>query len=460
MTPKTVAVGGRVLVADDQPDVLESLNALLMRKGFGVETVHSPAAVLRAVREREFDAVLMDLNYARDTTSGREGLDLLPQIRDIDDTLPVLVMTAWGSIESAIEAIREGARDYIEKPWDNTRLVATLHNSIELGRALRTSRLLRDENRLLRGEGVPVFLAESPVMQPIKTLIQRVGPSDANVLITGEHGTGKEVVARQLHAMSPRSAGAFVPVNVGGLAEHVRESEMFGHVKGAFTDAKTNRAGFFELADRGTLFLDEIANTPPSLQATLLRALETGEFQRVGSSQPRAADVRLLSATNARLDEEISAGRFREDLLFRLNTVEIQLPPLRERGEDIPLLAGHFLRRYGERYRKKNLVLDSEAMKALLAHPWPGNVRELDHTIERAVLMSEGKTIGASSLGLKHEQGGSRSLEYLTLREIEDHYVHAALRRHGGNVSAAAKSLGISRASLYRRLKEATTSDS
>jgi DNA-binding NtrC family response regulator len=453
MAVDTLGAGGRILIADDQHDVLESLELLLTRKGFNVAAASSPAALLRALKNEEFDALLMDLNYARDTTSGREGLELLPLIRDIDDILPVVVMTAWGSIESAVEAMRGGARDYIEKPWDNTRLLATLQTNVELAQALRTSRRLRGENRLLRGSDIPTFIAESPVMQPVKSLMQRVGPSDANVLITGEHGTGKEVVARWLHAASSRATEAFVAVNIGGLAENVRESELFGHVRGAFTDAKSDRVGLFELADRGTLFLDEIANTPASLQATLLRVIESGEFQRVGASRARTTDARILSATNAMLEKEVSDGRFREDLLFRLNTVEIHLPSLRERKEDIALLAGHFLGQHTERYGKPNVEFAGEAMQVLLAHSWPGNIRELDHTVERAVLMCDSDVIRTKDLGLRSDRYGETPLEECTLREIEDYYVHAALQRSGGNVSAAAKSLGISRASLYRRLQ-------
>ncbi|NIM47758.1 MAG: response regulator [Gemmatimonadales bacterium] len=442
-----------VLVADDQSDVLESLRLLLKGENFSVETAASPAAVLRALEAKDFDAVLMDLNYTRDTTSGREGLDLLPRIRGMDETLPVVVMTAWGSIEGAVEAMRRGARDYIEKPWDNTRLLATLRTQIELGSALRTTRRLRDENRLLRGEGYPTFIAESAAMQPVLRLMERVGPSDANVLITGEHGTGKEVVAQWLHAASTRAGKPFVTVNVGGLAENVFESELFGHVKGAFTDAKTDRVGRFELADGGTLFLDEIANIPSTLQSKLLRVLQSGEFERVGSSRTRRAAVRLLSATNADLATEVAEARFREDLLFRLNTVEIHLPPLRERREDIPLLAAHFLQQHARRYGNAPRGIDSGAMEALLAHQWPGNIRELDHVVERAVLMAEGEHLGVGDLGLHQSTDGTPSFEDMTLDEAEHVLIQRALKRFNGNVTEAAKALGVSRSALYRRIQ-------
>jgi DNA-binding NtrC family response regulator len=441
-----------ILVADDDPDVLEALRLLLVAEGFAVETARSPGGVLAAVERRDFDAALVDMNYTRDTTGGVEGLDLLSRLQQLDGTLPVLVMTAWGSIEGAVESMRRGARDYIEKPWDNVRLLNTLRAQLELGRALRQTQRLESENRALRRE-VPALLAESPAMQPVLRLIERVGPSDANALITGEHGTGKEVVARALHAVSPRAARPFVVVNLGGLAEGVFESELFGHVKGAFTDAKTDRAGRFEVADGGTLLLDEIGNLTMAQQARLLRVLQAGEIERVGSSKTRRVDVRVLSATNADLAAEVAAGRFREDLLFRLNTVEIRLPPLRERREDIPLLATAVLARFAARYRKTVTGFDAGAMEALLRYAWPGNVRELEHTVERAVLLAEGSAVRASELSLRGPGDGAPRLEDLSLEAVERVLIEKALNRFEGNVSAAAQALGLSRSALYRRLQ-------
>jgi DNA-binding NtrC family response regulator len=443
----------RILVADDQPDVLEALRQLLKGEGFEVETVTSPGAVLRALERREFGAALIDLNYTRDTTSGAEGIDLLSRLRQLDESLPVLVMTAWGSVEGAVEAMRRGARDYIEKPWDNERLVATLRTNVELAAALRQTRRLEDENRILRRDGLPTFIAESPAMRPVVELMGRIGPSDANVLITGEHGTGKEIVARWLHASSPRGNRSFVAVNVGGLSETVFESELFGHVKGAFTDAKTDRVGRFELADGGTLFLDEIANIPPPLQARLLRVLQSGEFERVGSSRTQRADTRVLSATNAEIHTEVAEGRFREDLLFRLNTVEIRLPPLRDRREDVAALAAHYLGIYARKYRKDLRGFTAAAVTALLGHAWPGNIRELDHVVERAVLLARGAEIDRPDLGLSAEPHGDAAIEEMTLDDAERHLIRRALERHGGNVSDAAKALGVSRSALYRRLQ-------
>ncbi len=441
-----------VLVADDQPDVLEALRLLLKAEGMSVETVSSPGAVLQAVEQKSYDAALIDLNYTRDTTSGQEGLDLLGRMRRMDETLPIVVMTAWGSVEGAVEAMRRGARDYIEKPWDNTRLVATLRTQIELAQALRKSRRLEAENILLRREGHPTFIAASPAMRPALELMERVGPSEANVLILGEHGTGKEVVARWLHAASARAARSFVAVNIGGLSEHVFESELFGHVRGAFTDAKTDRVGRFELADKGTLFLDEIANIPHGLQARLLRVLQNGEFERVGSSRTTRVDVRVLSATNADLRREVAEGRFREDLLFRLNTVQIRLPPLRDRREDVPALAAHYLTGYMERYRKDLTGFTPEAIQAMLDHDWPGNVRELDHAVERAVLLAQGPAVGVADLGLT-TMDGLPALGDMSLEEAERRLIVQALARHDGNVTEAANALGVSRSALYRRIQ-------
>jgi DNA-binding NtrC family response regulator len=443
----------RVLIADDQPDVLIALRLLLKGEGYQTESASSPAGILTAVESRDFDAVLMDLNYARDTTSGQEGLDLLCRLQTLDSTLPVIVMTAWGSVEVAVEAMRRGARDFIQKPWENARLLTILRTQIELGQALRRGQRLEAENRLLRAEGRPTLIAEAPSMRPVLELIERIGPSDANVMLTGENGTGKGVVAQALHAVSGRSARPLITVNTGGLPEGIFESELFGHVKGAFTDARTDRVGRFELADGGTLFLDEIANITPAQQSKLLRVLETGEFERVGSSKTHRVNVRIFSATNSDLGAEVVGGRFREDLLFRLNTIEIRLPPLRERREDIPLLAMHFLGQYAQRYRKHLAGFESAAMQVILDHPWPGNVRELDHAVERSVLMAQGGTVKASDLALRAGREGAPRLEEMSLEEVESFLIRKALARYQGNVSQAAGALGLSRSALYRRIQ-------
>jgi len=444
-----------LLIADDQPHILDALELLLQPEGFGVQKARSPYAVLEALKSGSFDALLIDLNYTRDTTSGQEGLDLLTQIKAHDPQMPVIVMTAWANVELAVEAMRRGAQDFIQKPWDNARLLAILRTQIDLQHAVRRAQRLQEENRILRAEGLPQMIATAPAMQPVLETMARIGPSDANVLITGEHGTGKEVVAQTLHALSERAQRSLVAVNTGALPEGTFESELFGHVKGAFTDARAERIGRFELADGGTLFLDEIANIPPRQQAKLLRVLETGELERVGSSKTRRVDVRVLSATNADLHAEVEAGRFRADLFFRLNTVEIHLPPLRERREDIPPLAAHFLVRYAQRYRKQMEGIDPAAIQTMLQYGWPGNVRELDHTMERAVLMARGPRIEAADLGLStSSRPAAPSLEEMSLESVESILIRKALARAAGNVSQAADALGLSRGALYRRMEK------
>ncbi|BDU78587.1 sigma-54-dependent transcriptional regulator [Mesoterricola sediminis] len=440
----------RILISDDQTGVRESLRLLLKSEGYKVETAASPEAVLAALEGPRPDLLLLDMNYTRDTTSGQEGLDLLARVQAREPELPVVVMTAWGSIDLAVEAMRRGAKDFIQKPWENARLLATLRTHLELAGALRRTRQLEAENQLLR-EGAPTLVAASPAMRRVLDLVARIGPSDASVLITGENGTGKSLLAQALHAASSRADRPLLTLNAGGLAEGVLESELFGHAKGAFTDAKAARAGRFELADGGTLFLDEIANAPLTLQARLLRVLETGEFERVGSSRTLRADVRVLSATNADLEAEVEAGRFRQDLRYRLNTIEIHVPPLRERPEDILPLAARFLEARAGRYRKAVAGFDAGAEKALLAHSWPGNVRELTHAVERALLMASGPWITAADLMLAPGNGRSPALEDLSMEDMEALLIRKALARHGG-AAAAAEALGLSRSAMYRRL--------
>ncbi len=451
----SLAPTARILIADDQPDVLEALRLLLKGEGFATESVKSPAAVIKAVEANDYALVLMDLNYARDTTSGQEGLELLQKLQGLDATLPVVVMTAWASVDVAVEAMRRGARDFVTKPWDNPRLLAIIRNQLELGSAVRAYRRLEQENELLRGSGKagPNLLAQSAAMRPVLEVIARVGPSDANILITGENGTGKGLVAQALHAVSLRAGKPFISVNMGGLPEGVFESELFGHVRGAFTDAKADRAGRFELADGGTLFLDEIGNIPLSQQAKMLRTIETGEFERVGSSRTYRASVRLISATNADLATEVAAGKFRQDLLFRLNTIQLHLPPLRERREDIELLAQHFLKQHVTRYRKAITGFDEGALQALRDYSWPGNVRELDHSVERGVLMAPGKVIRAPDLGLNAGQAVPR-LEEMSIEEVEAFLIKKTLARCDGNARKAAEELGLSRSAFYRRLEK------
>ena len=443
----------RILIADDQRDVLEALRILLKGEGHQTDAVNSITGIFNALQQRDYALLMMDLNYTRDTTSGQEGLEVIPKIQEIDSTLPIVVMTAWATIDLAVEAMKRGARDFVPKPWDNERLLTIVRTQTELASALRKGRKLEAANKLLGGT-VPNLIAEAPSMRPVIEMISRVAPSGANVLITGENGTGKSLIAQALHALSPRAAHSMITVNMGGLSETLFESELFGHVKGAFTDAKSDRAGRFELADESTLFMDEIANIPLNQQAKLLRVIETGEFERVGSSKTLRANVRIISATNANLADEVAAGRFRQDLLFRLNTIEIALPPLRDRREDIMPLAKNFLQQHAQRYRKQLAGFDETARDRLMQHSYPGNVRELDHVIERAVLMARSPQIKAADLGLTTAGGESKSLEDMSLEEVEAFLIKKALARNNGNARKAAEALGLSRSAFYRRLQQ------
>jgi len=451
----------RILVADDQREVREALRLLFKAEGIDAASVDSPRAALDALKKERFDAALIDLNYARDTTSGAEGMELLRDIRKVEADLPVVVMTAWGTIDLAVEAMRLGAGDFIEKPWDNQRLMSVIRNQLALADSRGEAARLKRENEILRGDGDEPFIAESASMKSVLMQLDRVAPTDANVLILGENGTGKGVVARRLHARSQRAGKPLVKVNMGGIPESVFEAEMFGHVRGAFTDAKSDRIGRFELADGGSLFMDEIANIPLAQQPKLLRVLEDGELERVGSSRTLKVDVRLISATNADLTAEIARGAFRRDLLFRLNTVELKLPPLRERDEDIALLAESFLAHFRKRYQREALHFAPSALQALRSYAWPGNVRELSHVIERAVLMLDGDTVDDAALNLKpeatHALSGAAALAAsgsMTVDEAEERLVRQALEQTGGNIQRAATLLGLSRPSLYRRMEK------
>lgn len=444
----------RILVADDQKDVQEALRLLFKGEGHRAETCGSPRETMDRLRSTDFDLLLMDLNYARDTTSGKEGLELLQQVRGMDDTLPVVVMTAWGSVELAVDAMRHGAQDFVEKPWDNQRLLSIVHNQLELATARRDARRLEAAQRAQQTEAMPQLVGSSAPLRQIMEVVARVGPSDAAILITGENGTGKGLIARALHVKSLRANRPLVTVNMGGMPEGVFESELFGHVKGAFTDAKQDRMGRLEMAEGGTLFLDEIANTPAGQQTRLLRVLETGEYERVGSSKPRRANVRFISATNADLLADVAAGRFRQDLLFRLNTVEIHVPSLRDRREDIVPLAEYFLALHSRRYRKLLRGFHAEAAGLLQKHPWPGNVRELSHAIERAVLLANGPEIRSADLGLSPRADSAPSLDEMSLEDVERHLIQRTLARCGGNARQAAEALGLSRSAFYRRLEK------
>jgi DNA-binding NtrC family response regulator len=447
----------KILIADDQSEILSALSFICSAEGYHTTCAESPEAAIAALGKSEFDLLLMDMNYHQDRTTGQEGLDLLRRVQQIDPSLPAVVMTAWASIPLAVEAVQAGARDFLQKPWENERLLSILRTQIQLRAALKGKERLEAENLVLRNAQNPIsdFVTLSPAMQEVQRIVEQVAPSDANILITGENGTGKGVVARMLHRLSSRVQQPLISVNMGGIPETLFESEMFGHVKGAFTDARSDRVGRFELADGGTLFLDEIANLTSSQQAKILRVLETGEFERVGSSRTQKANARLLSATNSELIKDIEAGRFREDLYFRLNTIQIHLPPVRERREDIPALVKVFLDELAARYRKKISEVSPKALDALLQHNWPGNIRELRHVMERAVLLSQSDAIQPADLGLQiGQQSRANLLEEMDLESVEAHLIRKALDRHNGDAIAAAKALGLSRSAFYRRLQK------
>ncbi|MDN5865610.1 MAG: sigma-54 dependent transcriptional regulator, partial [Gammaproteobacteria bacterium] len=438
-----------VLIADDQSDVRESLGLLLSGEGYAIETAASPAEVSAALVRRRFDAVFLDLNYQTDTTSGREGLALLAETRERDPDLPVIVLTGWASTDVVVTAMQAGASDFLEKPWDNARVLTVLKNQIALAAA-------RADNRRLMAEAEPVeeggMVFRSKSMREVMATVDKVAEADVAVLLTGASGTGKGVVAREIHDRSRRAAGPFVHVNLGALPETLAESELFGHVKGAFTDARADKPGRFELADGGTLFLDEISNASAAMQARLLTVLESGMVERLGATRPRPVNVRLVAASNADLPALIEAGEFRHDLYFRLNTVEIPLPLLRERPEDIPALATHFLARFAQRHGKKIKGFGRPAESALLAYDWPGNVRELAHVIERAVLLAADKSIVAGDLRLPGAAKEATSLEAMSLEQAERYLMQKALDRNRGDAAAAARQLGVSRSAFYRRL--------
>ena len=395
------------------------------------------------------------MNYTRDTTSGQEGLELISKLKAVDADLPILVMTAWATIDIAVEALKRGASDFIHKPWENERVVQKVIQVAMTTQALRKSRLLAEEVRIARQESAPKdFIAHAPAMQQVMEIVRRVGPSEANVLILGENGTGKSVIARLIHEMSHRREGPFISINMGGLVEGIFESEIFGHVKGAFTDAKSDRAGRFELAKGGTIFLDEIGNITLSQQNRLLHLLETGEFERVGSSRTIKTDVRVISATNAPLREKVAQKQFREDLFYRLNTVILEMPSLRDRREDILPLALHFLSTLNRKYQKPIQRISPEAQELLARYDWPGNVREMNHTLERAVLMCNESEIRPHHLMLEPARSDAPDIESMSIEDIEKLLMKKALRKFEGNVTQAAKHLGISRATFYRRLQE------
>jgi DNA-binding NtrC family response regulator len=441
-----------ILVADDHADVRQALSLLLRDCGYDVATAASPAEALSALRQSPPDLVLLDLNYRRDTTSGAEGLELLRQIRAQRRELPIVILTGWATVSLAVEAMHLGAQDFLEKPWENARVRSLVAHHLASARARAEVRRLEEERQPSDGEADrPIY--RSPAMQEVLAVATRVARAEVPVLLTGESGTGKSLIARWIHRHSPRSGGPFVSVNLGGLAETLFESELFGHVKGAFTDARSDRVGRIERASGGTLFLDEISNITPAQQARLLHVLEDGTFERVGETGTRRADARIIAATNADIGQLIRDGRFRGDLYFRLNTVEIVLPPLRARHGDIPLLATYYLAKYAKESGREPPALTDGASRALESHGWPGNVRELAHVMQRTLLLAQGERIEVADLRLT-ERGPAETFENLTLEQAERYVIQRALESCAGDVAAAAVKLGMSRSALYRRLEK------
>ncbi len=454
MTGKT----GRVLVIDDDPDVL--LAARLLLKPY-VETVRAernPETVPALLEQGDYDVIFLDMNFARDASSGKEGFHWLRRILDLDPQTVVVLITAYGDVEMAVRAIKEGATDFVLKPWQNEKLLATFFAARSLRLSRREADGLRTRQRQLAADldqPFNEFIGHAPVMRPVFEAIRKVAGTDASVLVLGENGTGKELVARELHRRSRRSREVFITVDMGALSETLFESELFGHVKGAFTDAREERAGRFEIASGGTLFLDEIGNLPLPLQAKLLTVLENRTVTRLGSNTARPFDVRLICASNMPLFEMAEQQRFRRDLLYRINTVVITLPPLRERGEDILLLTNHFLGIYARKYQKPVRELLPAAVALLMRYEWPGNVRELMHTVERAVIMCEGPVLRPEDFSLGDTRmENSRCPDSLRIEENEAGLIRKALAAHNGNLSAAARELGLSRPALYRRMEK------
>ena len=451
---------GTVLVVDDDPDILQAARLLLKKHVSLVETTENPSEIPKLMKHTSYDVILLDMNFARGNNSGKEGFHWLEQIVSLDPSVAVIMITAFGDVETAVHAIKEGATDFVLKPWQNDRLITTILNTLQLHQSKKEVDQLRaQKHHLSEAMDSPykVFIGESPAMLHVFNTIRKVAPTDANVLILGENGTGKELVARAIHRQSNRTNEVFVTVDLGAVSETLFESELFGHAKGAFTDAREDRAGRFEAANEGTLFLDEIGNLSLPLQAKLLSALQNRSVIRLGTNKPRPIDVRLICATNMPLYEMSTENKFRQDLLYRVNTVEIKLPPLRERGEDLPILANHFLSMFSRKYKKPAMRLGGGTIKKLASYPWPGNVRELQHAIERAVILSDSSVLQPEDFLLVNPEPASSSeltFESYNLEEVEKHAIKQSLKKNNGNISHAARELGLTRAALYRRLEK------
>ncbi len=449
--------GGKILMIDDDEDVLLAAKMLLKKYGYQVIIEKNPNKIPFLLNNDTYDVILLDMNFSKDTTSGKEGFEWLKQIREKDPSAVVIMITAFGDVEMAVRALKEGATDFVLKPWQNEKLIATISTAIRLKKSYNEVDKLRKAKEMLEEQISQPFkdiIGNSPVIKEVFTLIDKVAKTDANILILGENGTGKELIARAIHQKSMRKDNSFVSVDMGAITETLFESELFGHKKGAFTDAREDRPGRFELANGGTLFLDEIGNLTLSLQSKLLTALQSRQVTRVGSNNSMEVDIRLICATNMNLHQMVKEGKFRQDLLYRINTVEITIPPLTERGDDIPMLANHFLNHYSKKYRKDVLSISADAMTKLKKYPWPGNVRELQHSIERALIMADSATLQESDFLFSRKGNDAINVDTLNLDEVEKAAVAKAIQLHNGNISKAAEELGLTRASLYRRMEK------
>ena len=448
---------GNILIVDDNKNVLSALRILLSDYFENIVLLTSPNTLMSELRDKNPDVVLLDMNFSAGINSGNEGLFWLSEIKKADEELPVVLFTAYADIDLAVKALKGGATDFVVKPWDNAKLLATLQSAYSLRQSRKEVKKLREKQSVLNRDiqkEEDICWGKSPAMQRLLTMIKKVAVTDANVLITGENGTGKELIAKMIHRYSPRAAETLIIVDMGAVTETLFESELFGHVKGAFTDAKADRSGKFEAADGGSLFLDEIGNLSYPLQAKLLSALQTRHITRVGSNKSISVDIRLISATNKNLFKSVKKGEFREDLLYRINTIHLEVPPLRERLEDIPQLADFFLRRLARKYGKSDLKLGEKALCKLESYAWPGNVRELEHAIEKAVILSDNQELQPNDFYMRTPDETSFVVESFTLEEMEKILIEKALRKYDNNISAVAAELGISRPTLYSKIRK------
>ncbi|MFT5641787.1 MAG: two-component system response regulator HydG [Cyclobacteriaceae bacterium] len=448
---------GHILIVDDDPDVLHTARMILKKEFEKVDVESSPIRLESILRKEDIDLVILDMNFKIGATTGNEGLFWLKKIKDISPETYVLMNTAYGDINLAVETMKLGAVDFLVKPWEKEKLITTVNTVFQLAQSNKKVKKLEGKQSMLSKDldaGYSELITKSASMKPILEIIKKVAVTDASVLILGENGTGKELIAREIHRSSDRAKESMIKVDLGALPESLFESELFGHVKGAFTDAKEDRAGRFEIADGGSLFLDEIGNLSIMMQMKLLSVLQNRWVNRVGSSKPVPFDVRLISATNRPLYDMVAAQTFRQDLIYRINTVEIELPPLRERREDIPLLVDHYLTIYGDKYNKKGIRIDERASKKLSVYPWPGNIRELQHAIERAVIMSEGIKINADNVLPISKREISNTKNSVKVKDVEKEAISKAIEMCGGNLSNAAEELGIGRTTLYRKMKK------